>query len=80
MANDYLKLGEQICAKQIFHEYSVKASRVLVEVNKDNEFIYHERIPDPKNLDRVPKAGLSKPLPLQPRLGTKFEGKKILKW
>ncbi|KAJ0177559.1 hypothetical protein K1T71_006432 [Dendrolimus kikuchii] len=46
-------------------EQVTKASRNLAEANKDNDFIYHERIPDVKQLEPISRAAIAKPLPLQ---------------
>ncbi|KAJ9593455.1 hypothetical protein L9F63_014984 [Diploptera punctata] len=47
-----------------FQDYVNKAQRNLNEAKKDNDFIYHERIPDPKSLNPVGKALLAKSLPV----------------
>lgn len=57
-----------------FQEYIVKAERALSEANKDNDFIYHERIPDPKTLSPIPKAALAKPIPLPLHMSANFKG------
>lgn len=46
----------------------------LNEAKKDNDFIYHERIPDVKNLEPIPKALIAKPTPLPSKLLDNFKG------
>lgn len=58
-----------------FQDYANKAQRNLTEAKKDNDFIYHERIPDVKNLPSVGKAMLAKTLPVPERLSQNFKGK-----
>ncbi|GLG92649.1 Programmed cell death 6-interacting protein [Gryllus bimaculatus] len=56
-----------------FQEYATKAQRNLNEAKKDNDFIYHERIPDVKSLSAVPKAQLAKALPLPEHFSQNFK-------
>lgn len=46
----------------------------IEEAKKDNEFIYHERIPDIKLLTPVPKASVAKITPFPGKLSSKFKG------
>ncbi|XP_068622573.1 programmed cell death 6-interacting protein [Battus philenor] len=48
-------------------ETYVKANRQLAAARRDNDFIYHERIPDAQSLEPVPRAPIAKALPLQER-------------
>lgn len=61
----------------LFQDYANKASRRLTEVKKDNDFIYHERIPDIKNVEPIGKANVSKLLtmsqPMSPGFKDLFE-------
>ncbi len=41
---------------------------------KDNDFIYHERIPDIKSLPVIQKAAVAKALPVNNPIGPKFKG------
>ena len=43
--------------------YVVRAQQALASAKKDNDFIYHERVPDPKALAPVGKAAIAKLLP-----------------
>ncbi|CAG7817435.1 unnamed protein product [Allacma fusca] len=59
-----------------FSDYANKASRLLAEAKKDNDFIYHERIPESGSLaaiEKVQSARLAKPLPVGERLSTNFK-------
>ncbi|XP_044731295.1 programmed cell death 6-interacting protein isoform X2 [Chrysoperla carnea] len=56
-----------------FDEFMSKIQRNLTEAKKDNDFIYHERIPDPKSLEPVGKAMLAKVISLPEKLGTNFK-------
>ncbi|XP_026475185.1 programmed cell death 6-interacting protein [Ctenocephalides felis] len=47
-----------------FDEFASRATRNLTEVQKDNDFIYHERIPDINSLPATGKANLAKMLSL----------------
>jgi hypothetical protein len=58
-----------------FQDYANKAQRNLNEAKKDNDFIYHEKIPDVKSLLSVGKAMLAKSLPVPERLSQNFRGK-----
>ena len=58
-----------------FQDYANKAQRNLNEAKKDNDFIYHEKIPDVKSLPSVGKAMLAKSLPVPERLSQNFRGK-----
>lgn len=42
----------------------------MAEARKDNDFIYHERIPDIKSVTPIGKALLAKPLPLPERFSS----------
>jgi len=51
-------------------EWLRKVDRDLTEAKKNNDFIYHERIPEERTLAAVAKAAVAKPtLPLPARLG-----------
>ncbi|ROT76243.1 ALG-2 interacting protein x [Penaeus vannamei] len=49
-----------------------RAKNCLDEAVKDNDFIYHERVPDVKTLSAIAKAALAKPTPLPERFSTTF--------
>lgn len=58
----------------LFEEYANRAQRNLTEAKKDNDFIYHERIPDYKNLTPIGKAAVAKILPLPEKFSTSYKG------
>jgi programmed cell death 6-interacting protein len=73
---ELFKAAQQRSGKpSYFQDYANKAQRNLTEAKKDNDFIYHERIPDVKNLPSVGKAMLAKTLPVPERLSQNFKGK-----
>ncbi|KAH0627212.1 hypothetical protein JD844_002700 [Phrynosoma platyrhinos] len=49
-----------------------KINRALTAAKKDNDFIYHDRIPDLKDLEPIGKASLVKPTPVAVPLSQKF--------
>lgn len=57
----------------LFEEYATRAQRRLNEVRKDNDFIYHERIPDIKNLEAIGKLNIAKLLPINNSLSSNFK-------
>lgn len=50
-------------------EVSVRATRALASASKDNDFIYHERVPERAVLEPVPRAPIAKALPLPASFG-----------
>lgn len=56
-------------------DLSDKISRALTAAKKDNDFIYHDRIPDLKDLEPIGKASLVKATPVVVPLSQKFTGK-----
>ncbi|XP_045768012.1 programmed cell death 6-interacting protein [Maniola jurtina] len=53
------------------YELSAKASRQLAAAIRDNDFIYHERIPDARSLEPVSRAHVAQALPPQERWSPK---------
>uniref|UniRef100_A0A8C9WHW3 Programmed cell death 6-interacting protein-like n=1 Tax=Scleropages formosus TaxID=113540 RepID=A0A8C9WHW3_SCLFO len=49
-----------------------KVSRALTAAKKDNDFIYHDRVPETRDLERIGKAALVKPTAIQVPLSQKF--------
>ncbi|KAL0831687.1 hypothetical protein ABMA28_001234 [Loxostege sticticalis] len=45
-------------------EQATRAARHLAEATKDNDFIYHERVPDVRQLEPIARASVAKPLPM----------------
>lgn len=52
-----------------------KINRALTAAKKDNDFIYHDRVPDLKDLEAIGKASLVKSTPVVVPLSQKFTGK-----
>ncbi|XP_069070966.1 programmed cell death 6-interacting protein isoform X1 [Pleurodeles waltl] len=53
-------------------DLSDKINRALTPAKKDNDFIYHDRVPDVKDLDPIGKGALVKPTPVNVPLSQKF--------
>ncbi|XP_029104309.1 programmed cell death 6-interacting protein isoform X4 [Scleropages formosus] len=53
-------------------DLSDKISRALTAAKKDNDFIYHDRVPEVKDLDQIGKASLVKPTVIQVPMSQKF--------
>lgn len=53
-------------------DLSDKVNRALTAAKKDNDFIYHDRVPDLKDLDPIGKAPLVKPTPVSVPLSQKY--------
>jgi len=92
VASEHQAFGEQISRLQeaqrimdqaisyvpsSYAEQNSQIKKALEKANKDNSFIYHERIPDFKMLPLLAKAALAKPMavnfPLSPRFKDLFE-------
>ncbi|XP_063974590.1 programmed cell death 6-interacting protein [Diachasmimorpha longicaudata] len=73
-AVEQFKVASQRSNKpNLFEEYSGRAQRRLTEVKKDNDFIYHERIPNVKSLEPIGKANVAKLLPLSQPMSSGFK-------
>ncbi|XP_062922475.1 programmed cell death 6-interacting protein isoform X4 [Mobula hypostoma] len=53
-------------------DLSDKISRALTAAKKDNDFIYHDRVPDVKDLEAIGKATLVKSTPVNVPMSQKF--------
>uniref|UniRef100_A0A672RP20 Programmed cell death 6-interacting protein n=1 Tax=Sinocyclocheilus grahami TaxID=75366 RepID=A0A672RP20_SINGR len=53
-------------------DLSDKISRALTAAKKDNDFIYHDRVPEVKDLEHIGKASLVKATAIQTPLSQKF--------
>lgn len=51
-----------------------RAARALAAARRDNDFIYHERVPELQALEPVPRAPIAKPLPPPARWSTTDTG------
>lgn len=54
-----------------------KIQRELEAAQKDNDFIYHDKVPDVKTLPALGKLAVAKPLPIPEKFSTNFVGEKI---
>lgn len=57
----------------LYTSYVSQVEKSLADAIKDNEFIYHDRIPDPKTLAPIQRAALAKYLPLPQMFSTHFK-------
>ena len=57
-----------------FKQDQDRIQRELESAEKDNNFIYHDKIPDVKALPGLTKAAVAKPLPIPDKLSTNFQG------
>ncbi len=55
-------------------DLSDKITRALTAAKKDNDFIYHDRVPEVKDLEHIGKASLVKSTAIQTALSQKFTG------
>jgi programmed cell death 6-interacting protein len=55
-----------------------KIQRELEAAQKDNDFIYHDKVPDVKTLPALGKLAVAKPLPIPEKFSTSFTGKETL--
>ncbi|KAG7253594.1 hypothetical protein CRUP_013312, partial [Coryphaenoides rupestris] len=69
LAKQKKQFGEEIARLQ---DLSDKINRALANAKKDNDFIYHDRVPEVKDLDHIGKAALAKPTAITPPLSHKF--------
>ncbi|CAL8293859.1 unnamed protein product [Merluccius merluccius] len=53
-------------------DLSDKINRALTNAKKDNDFIYHDRVPEVKDLAHIAKIALAKPTAITPPLSQKF--------
>lgn len=58
-----------------FRQEQARVDRSLETAQKDNNFIYHDKIPDLKTLQPIGKAVVAKPAPVSQPMSTKFTGK-----
>ncbi|XP_044599221.1 programmed cell death 6-interacting protein [Cotesia glomerata] len=73
-AVDLFKAAQQRSNKpNLFQEYATKAERRLTVIKKDNDFIYHERIPDIKSLEPIGKANIAKFLTMSQPMSSNFK-------
>ncbi|XP_076336080.1 programmed cell death 6-interacting protein-like isoform X2 [Tachypleus tridentatus] len=56
-----------------FSDYVGRINHSYQEAKKDNDFIYHARVPDLKSLQPIGKAALAKPTPFPEKLSSNFQ-------
>ncbi|XP_060527003.1 programmed cell death 6-interacting protein [Cylas formicarius] len=69
---DLFRAAQSRSGRALFQELADKADRNLTEAQKDNDFIYHERIPDQKSLEPVSKRALAKVTQIQHPMSQTF--------
>ena len=57
-----------------FQDVQKKINRALEEAEKDNNFIYHAKIPEQNSLPAIGKAAVAKSLPINSPMSTNFKG------
>lgn len=72
---ELFKASQQRSGRVIFPDLMNKCQRNLNEAKKDNDFIYHDRIPDLNSLPPIGKAQPAKVLQLSHPLSQNFKGK-----
>lgn len=71
---EMFKQAQSRSGRLIFQDLMSKAQRNLTEVKKDNDFIYHERIPDIKSIEPIGKAQVVKFTPIAQPMSQNFKG------
>ncbi|KAJ8979592.1 hypothetical protein NQ317_019480 [Molorchus minor] len=72
-STELFKAAQTRSGRSMFEDLASKAERNLNEARKDNDFIYHERIPDIKSVDPIGKAQLAKMLQIQQPMSQNFK-------
>jgi programmed cell death 6-interacting protein len=73
-ALEMFRAAQQMSRKRsFFHDYVNKAQRNQTEAKRDNEFIYHEIIPNKESLPAIGKALLAKTLRVPKKLSQNFK-------
>ena len=57
-----------------FKNELTKIQRALQSAKKDNDFIYHDKVPDVKTLSAIGRAAIAKPTPVPTRFSSNFTG------
>lgn len=71
---ELFKASQQRSGKVIYPEIQNKAQRNFNEAEKDNNFIYHDRVPDYGSLPTIGKAQPAKILQLSNPFSQNFKG------
>ena len=62
----------------IFSDQSKKIVKCLTDANKDNDFIYHAKIPDHTSIPPIGKAAVAKILEPSVPMSANFKGKDMM--
>ena len=62
----------------VFQSLSQHIRRSLDEANKDNDFIYHAKIPETTSLPGIGKAVVAKIMPFSTPMSSNFSGRAVL--
>ena len=74
-AKDLMSAAETRGGSAFVHQTWVnRIKRALEEANKDNDLIYHARIPDLSSLPALGKAPVAKPTPIASSMSSNFTG------
>jgi programmed cell death 6-interacting protein len=68
------KRGGAASAGSLYAEFQKIIQPALQQAEKDNDFIYHLRVPDASKLPAVEKAVVAKATPLSSPLNSSFTG------
>nr|XP_023015780.1 programmed cell death 6-interacting protein [Leptinotarsa decemlineata] len=72
-SSEMFKASQSRCGKTLFGDLVTKVERNLAEAKKDNDFIYHERIPDIKAVAPIGKAQPAKVLQVAHPMSQNFK-------
>lgn len=77
LAEEQLKHAQaRVGVAGYLQEHVTRAARNLASATKDNDFIYHERVPEPAQLEPVARAPIAKPLPPQEKWASGGRGQR----
>ncbi|GMT17146.1 hypothetical protein PFISCL1PPCAC_8443 [Pristionchus fissidentatus] len=74
--NEAIKLSDQskkYLSPAILAEHLALIPKAYAAAKKDNDFIYHERVPDVATLPALPKAAIAKALPVSHPISPRFK-------
>jgi len=58
----------------LFADIQKRLLRALQDAEKDNDFIYHAKIPEISSLTAIPKAAVAKSTPVSSPMSSQFKG------
>jgi programmed cell death 6-interacting protein len=78
-ANDLMNTAKSKAGQAFkFNNEDQAMNSALVAAEKDNNYIYHDKIPEFKSLTPVGKAVIAKPLQLSTPMSSDFRGEKSI--